>query len=127
MVSQPVLFTQKELELIAKNRGYKEPHKMSMDALLDIIYSNPYLYRKDYNIVAKYRGYKEPHKMSTIDLINAFYRNGTKRKSCNIRRKFRRLKLINFPKKQNVSENDLRKAKKLHNLSIDALKKITEN
>ena len=99
-----------------------------MDALLDIIYSNPYLYRKDYNIVAKYRGYKEPHKMSTIDLINAFYRNGTKRKSCNIFvEKFRRLKLINFPKKQNVSENDLRKAKKLHNLSIDALKKITEN
>ena len=43
MVSQPVLFTQKELELIAKNRGYKEPHKMSMDALLDIIYSKPYI------------------------------------------------------------------------------------
>ena len=37
MVSQPVSFTQKELELIAKNRGYKEPHKMSMDALLYIL------------------------------------------------------------------------------------------
>ena len=124
MVSHPVLFTRKELELIAKNRCYKDPHKMSMDALLDIIYSKPYLYTKDYNIVAKYRGYKEPHKMSTIDLINAFYRNDTKRKSCNICRKFRRLKVKNFTKKQNVSENDLRKAKKLNKLSIDDLKKI---
>ena len=99
MVSQPVSFTKKELELIAKNGGYKKPHKTFMDALLDIIYSKHYLYRKDYNIVAKYRGYKELHKMSTIDLINALYRNNIKRKSYNIRRKFRRLKLNNFTKK----------------------------
>ena len=89
---------------------------MFMDALLDIIYSKHDLYRKDYKIVAKYRGCKELHKMSTIDLINALYRNNIKRKSYNIRRKFRRLKLNSFTKKQNVLENDLCKAKKLHNL-----------
>ena len=123
MVSQPVSFTQKELELIAKNRGYKEPHKMSMNALLYIIYSKPYLYRKDYKIVSKYRGYKKLHRMSTIDSINALYTNDIKHKSHNIRRKFRRLKLNNFTNKQNLSENDLCKAKKLHNLSTDDLKK----
>ena len=61
--------------------------------------------------------------MSTIDSINALYTNDIKHKSHNIRRKFRRLKLNNFTKKQNLSENDLCKAKKLHNLSTDDLKK----
>ena len=62
--------------------------------------------------------------MSTVDLINALSRQDSKHESYSIRRKFRKLNLNNLVKKQNVSESDLHKAKKLHNMSIDDLKKI---
>ena len=80
--------------------------------------------RKEFNKYAEKQGIKEPHKMSTGDSINALSRQYSKRESYSIRRKFRKLNLNNLVKKQNVSESDLRKAKKLHNMSIDDLKKI---
>ena len=80
--------------------------------------------KKKLNLIAKSRGIKEPHKMSTGDLINALSRQDSKRESYSIRRKFRKLNLNNLVKKQNVSERVLRKARKLHNMSIDDLKKI---
>ena len=80
--------------------------------------------RKKLNLVAKSRGIKEPHKMSTGDLINALSRQDSKRESYSVRRKFKKLELNNLVKKQNVSESDLRKARKLYSMPIDNLKKI---
>ena len=80
--------------------------------------------RKKLNLVAKSRGIKEPHKMSTGDLINALSRQDSKRESYSVRRKFKKLELSNLVKKQNVSESDLRKARKLYSMPIDNLKKI---
>ena len=80
--------------------------------------------RKKLNLIAKNRGTKGPHKMSIDDLINALSRQDSKHKSYSIRRKLKKLNLNKFIKKQNVSKNDLRKAKELHNMPIDNLKKI---
>ena len=80
--------------------------------------------KKKLNLIAKSRGIKEPHKMSTGDLINALSRQDSKRESYSICRKFGKLNLNNIVRKQNVSESNLHKAKKLHNMSIDDLKKI---
>ena len=98
---------------------------MSTDALIEALHAKQYLYRKDYNLTAEKRSIVEPHKMSTEDLLNALYRYDIKRKSYSIRRKFRRLSLSKFIKKQNVSESDLRKARKLQNI-LDDLKKIAK-
>ena len=62
--------------------------------------------------------------MSIGSLINALSRQDTKRESYSIRRKFRKSNLNKLIKKQNVSKNDLRKAKELHNMSIGNLQKI---
>ena len=97
---------------------------MSTDALIEALHAKQYLYRKDYNLIAEKRSIVEPHKMSTEYLLNALYRYDIKRKSYSIRRKFRRLSLSKFIKK-NVSESDLRKARKLQNV-LDDLKKIAK-
>ena len=97
---------------------------MSTDALIGALHAKQYLYRKDYNLIAEKRSIVEPHKMSTEYLLNALYRYDIKRKSYSIRRKFRRLSLSKFIKK-NVSESDLRKARKLQNV-LDDLKKIAK-
>ena len=97
---------------------------MSTDALIEALHAKQYFYRKDYNLTAEKRSIVEPHKMSTEDLLNALYRYDIKRKSYSIRRKFRRLSLSKFIKK-NVSESDLRKARKLQNV-LDDLKKIAK-
>ena len=79
-----------------------------------------YLFRKDYNLIAEKRGIKEPHKVSTKDLLNAlhtFYRRNIKHKSYSTCRKFKKLGLDKHTKKQNVSESDLCKARKLHNVN----------
>ena len=59
--------------------------------------------RKKLNLIEKNRGIKDPHKMSIGDLINALSRQSSKRESYSIRRKFRKLNLNKFVKKQNVS------------------------
>ena len=81
--------------------------------------------RKKLNIIAKHKGIKEPHKMSADDLVNAMNRYNSKRELFRIRRKFRKIypKLI---KKQNISEDDLRKATKLQNMSHDDLKQLAK-
>ena len=66
--------------------------------------------------------------MPTKDLINALntlYRQNIKRKSYSIRRKFRKLGLNKYIKKQNVSESDFYKATKLQTLWLDGLKQIS--
>ena len=98
---------------------------MSTGALKKALNVEEYLYRKDYDIIAKNRGIKEPHKMSTKDLINALnalYRQNIKRKSFSIRRKFRKLGLNKYIKKQNVSESDFYKVTKLQKLWLHGLK-----
>ena len=97
---------------------------MSTDALIEALHAKQYLYRKDCNLTAEKRSIVEPHKMSTEYLLNALYRYDIKRKSYSIRRKFRRLSLSKFIKK-NVSESDLRKARKLQNV-LDDLEKIAK-
>ena len=64
------------------------------------------------NTIAENKGIKEPHKMSTSDLINAINRHNSKRKSYKTRRKFKKI-YPKFVKKQNILEEDLRKATKL--------------
>ena len=60
--------------------------------------------------------------MSGDDLVNAMNRYNSKRESYRIRRKFKKI-YPKFIKKQNILEDDLRKATKLQNMSHDDLKK----
>ena len=64
--------------------------------------------------------------MSTSDLLNALSRYHSRRKSYKIRRKLRKLGVNKYIKKQNISENDLRKVRKLQSMSIDDLRKIAK-
>ena len=59
--------------------------------------------------------------MFTSDLLNALSRYDSRCKSCKIRRK---LSVNKYIKKQNISENDLRKVTKLQSMSIADLRKI---
>ena len=61
--------------------------------------------------------------MSTSDSLNALSRYHSRRKSYKIRRK---LGVNKYIKKQNISENDLRKVRKLQSMSIDDLRKIAK-
>ena len=83
--------------------------------------------RNEYDLIAKNRGIREPQNMSTEELIDTIIRYGIKRKVESNRRKL--LKLLKIkPEKinkiQNISKNDLRKAKKLQKKSIDELRGI---
>ena len=64
--------------------------------------------------------------MCTSDLLNALSRYHSRRKSHKIRRKLRKLGVNKYIKKQNISENDLRKVRKLQSMSIDDLRKIAK-
>ena len=59
--------------------------------------------------------------MFTSDLLNALSRYDSRCKSYKIRRK---LSINKYIKKQNISENDLRKVTKLQSMSIADLRKI---
>ena len=82
------------------------------------------LTRKEYNITAKKRGIIEPQKMSTQELWNTLSRYDSRRKVKSNRRKLLGIGLKNIAKIQNISKNELNKAKKLQNKSIDELKVI---
>ena len=62
--------------------------------------------------------------MSANHLVNAINRYNSKRKSYRTRRKFKKI-YPKFVKKQNILD-DLRKAKKLQNMSHDDLKKLAK-
>ena len=64
--------------------------------------------------------------MCTSDSLNALSRYHSRRKSHKIRRKLRKLGVNKYIKKQNISENDLRKVRKLQSMSIDDLRKIAK-
>ena len=80
--------------------------------------------RKEYDLIAKNRGIKEPHKMSIEELLGALTRYDSKRKVLINRKRLNKINLEKIGKKQNISKNELRKAKNLQNKSIDDLKKI---
>ena len=82
--------------------------------------------RKELNIIAKNRGIEDPHKISTNDLMNTLIRHDKKRKSYNIRRKINKLNLKKIGKKQNITIKELHKLLKLHDKSLDHLKKIAK-
>ena len=69
--------------------------------------------RKEYNITAKDRGIIEPQKMSTQELLNTLSRYDSRRKVKSNRRKLLKIKLEKIAKIQNISKNELNKAKKL--------------
>ena len=82
--------------------------------------------RKELNIIAKNRGIEDPHKISTNDLMNTLIRHDKKRKSYNIRRKINKLNLKKIGKKQNITIKELHKILKLHDKSLDDIKKIAK-
>ena len=75
--------------------------------------------RKEYDLIAKNRGIKEPQNMSTKELLNTLSRYDSKRKVKSNRRKLLKIKLEKIAKIQNISKNELNKAEKLQNKSID--------
>ena len=77
--------------------------------------------RKEYDLIARSRGIKEPQKMSTEELLNTLSRYDSKRKVKSNRRKLLKIKLEKIAKIQNISKNELNKAEKLQNKSIDEL------
>ena len=126
MYAEHIKITRKEYIIIANRRGIKDAHKMSTDTLIKVLHAKKYLFRKDYNAIAENRGFTDPQKMSTSDLLNALSRYYSKRKSYAIRRKLRKVGLNKCVRKQNISENDLRKAEKLQNKPLDDFKKIAK-
>ena len=70
------------------------------------------------------RGIKEPQMMSTEELLDALYRYDIKCEVKINRRKLNKINLKKIAKKLNISKNELRKAEKLQNKSIDKLKEI---
>ena len=82
--------------------------------------------RKEYNLIAKNRGIKEPQNMSTEELLNTLSRYDSKRKVKSNRRKLLNIKLEKIAKIQNISKNDLSRAEKLQNKSIDELQGIAK-
>ena len=126
MYAEDIKITRKEYIIIANRRGIKDAHKMSTDTLIKVLHAKKYLFRKDYNAIAENRGFTDPQKMSTSDLLNALSRYYSKRKSYAIRRKLRKVGLNECVRKQNISENDLRKAEKLQNKPLDDFKKIAK-
>ena len=81
------------------------------------------LTRKKNNLIAKSRGIQEPQNMSTEELLNALGRYDSKRKVKSNLRKLK-IKLEKIAKKQNISKNELSKAEKLQDKSIDELQGI---
>ena len=84
------------------------------------------LTRKEYNLIAKNRGIKEPQNMSTEELLNTLSRYDSKRKVKSNRRKLLKIKLEKIAKIQNISKNELSKAEKLQNKSIDELRGLLD-
>ena len=80
--------------------------------------------RKEYNLIAKNRGIKEPENMSTKELLDTLSRYDTKCKVNSNCRKISKMGLEKIAKKQNIVKNELRKAEKLQNKSINELKGI---
>ena len=84
--------------------------------------------RKEYNLIAKNRGIKEPQNMSTEELLDTLSRYDSKHKVKSNRRKSLKLLKIKPKKKnakiQNISNNDLSRAEKLQNKSIDKLREV---
>ena len=80
------------------------------------------LTRKEYILVAKSRGIKEPQNMSTEELLNTLRIYHSKRKVKNNSKKLSKIKLEKITKIQNIWKNELSKAEKLQNKSIDELR-----
>ena len=78
--------------------------------------------RQEYDLIAKNRGIKDPQNMSTEELLHALSRYDSKRKVKNNRWKLFKMKLKKIAKIQNISKNDLSRAEKLQNKSIDELR-----
>ena len=87
--------------------------------------SNIVFIRKEDNLIAKNRGINEPQKMSIEDLLDTLSRYDSKRKVLINRKRLNKINLEKIGKKQNISKNELCKAKKLQNKSTGDLKKIT--
>ena len=80
--------------------------------------------RKEYDLLAKNRGIKEPQNMSTEELLNILSRYDSRRKVKSNHRKLSKINLKKIAKIQNIPENELRKAEKLQNKSIDESQEI---
>ena len=80
--------------------------------------------RKELNFIAKKRGIKEPQNISTKELLNTLTRYDSKRKVKNNSKKLSKIKPEKIAKIQNISQNDLSKAEKLQDKSIDELHEI---
>ena len=82
--------------------------------------------RKEYNLITKNRGIKEPQKMSTEELLDTLSRYNSKHEVKSNHRKLLKIKLEKFAKKQDISKNELCKAGKLQDKSIDESQEIAK-
>ena len=80
--------------------------------------------REKLNIAAKNLGIKEPSNMSITDLLDTMRRYKVKHNSYRLRKKFKRLGLKKYLKKQNVTKSDLNNAIQLNNKSLSNLQKL---
>ena len=80
--------------------------------------------RKELNFIAKKRGIKGPQNISTEELLNTLSRYDSKRKVKNNSKKLSKIKLEKTAKIQNISKNDLSKAEKRQDKSVDELREI---
>ena len=80
--------------------------------------------RKELNFVVKNRGIKKPQNMSTEVLVDTISRYDTKCKVNSNRTTILKMGLEKIAKIQNISKNELRKAKNLQSKSINQLQEI---
>ena len=79
------------------------------------------LTRKKLNLIAENRGIQEHQNMSTAELLNTLSRYDSRRTVNSNHRKLLKVKPEKIAKIQNISKNELNKAEKLQNKSIDEL------
>ena len=82
--------------------------------------------RKEYDLIAKSRGIKKPQKLSTEELLDTLSRYNSKREVKINCRKLLKMKLEKIAKNQNISKNELSKAERLQDKSIDQLQEIAK-
>ena len=76
--------------------------------------------RKELNFIAENRDIQEHQNMSTAELLNTLSRYDSRCTVNSNHRKLLKIKLEKIAKIQNISKNELNKAEKLQNKSIES-------
>ena len=98
---------------LARKKGITNYHNLSTDALIKLLCSAPFLYRKYINIVVENLGVNDPITKSTSYLVSIIEKYETSKKLTELG--------LNNSQKRNITKKDLSRIIELHELSHDDL------